>query len=83
MGIPKPPLTMPLRIARWAAVSTDSQAAPDKVSITIQLEKAAAVASSRGWVETAGPYIVTGESRTSKKNGGVERSPETGRQTTD
>jgi site-specific DNA recombinase len=55
---------MPLRIARWAAVSTDSQAAPDKVSITIQLEKAANVAASRGWVETAGPYIVTGESRT-------------------
>lgn len=53
-----------IRYARWAAVSTDSQASPDKISIDIQLEKAHAAASSRGWVETAGPYIASGESRT-------------------
>lgn len=55
---------MPLRYARWAAVSTDDQARPDKDSIPIQLEKAQSIAQSKGWVETAGPYIAAGDSRT-------------------
>jgi len=55
---------MTLRYAAFAAVSTDAQAAPDKVSISVQLQKAKDIAQSKGWLETAGPYIVPGESRT-------------------
>lgn len=52
-----------MRTAIWAAVSTVSQATPDKVSIQVQLQK------GREFIETrhhtpAGEYIVPGESRT-------------------
>ena len=55
---------MTIRCACWAAVSTEAQAASDKDSIPIQLEKASAIIKAKGWAETAGPYIVPGESRT-------------------
>lgn len=53
-----------IRYARWAAVSTRSQAADDRVSIDQQLELGNKAAASRGWVEASGPYVVPGESRT-------------------
>ena len=56
-------LTMNLRFARWAAVSTREQLRPGKFSIPNQLEKALEAATSRGWTETAGPFIVQGQSR--------------------
>ena len=56
-------LTMNLRFARWAAVSTREQLRPGKFSISNQLEKTLEAATSRGWVETAGPFIVQGQSR--------------------
>lgn len=52
-----------MKIAIWAAVSTVSQATPDKVSIPIQLEKGRAFISARNH-QPAGEYIVPGESRT-------------------
>ncbi len=54
---------MTLRFARWAAVSTHEQARPGKFSIPNQLEKTLEAATSRGWVETAGPFVVEGQSR--------------------
>ena len=56
-------LTMNLRFARWAAVSTREQLRPGKFSIPNQLEKTLEAATSRGWTETAGPFIVQGQSR--------------------
>lgn len=52
-----------MRVAIWSAVSTPSQAAPDKISIELQLEKGRQFIASRGW-QPAGEYIVPGESRT-------------------
>jgi DNA invertase Pin-like site-specific DNA recombinase len=54
----------PLRYAIWAAVSTEAQAANDKASLPEQETSCRQLASSRGWIETAGPFIVPGESRT-------------------
>lgn len=54
-----------MRYARWAAVSSEAQAAADKVSLDVQLEKGKQAADARGWIEAAGsPYVVPGESRT-------------------
>ncbi len=55
---------MKLRFARWAAVSTKEQAADDKFSIPTQLERTFELGKSKGWVETAGPFVVAGQSRT-------------------
>src|SRR5690349_5188121 len=55
---------MPIRYAIWAAVSTPEQAKADKVSLDVQQDTGHEIASARGWKETAGPYIVPGESRT-------------------
>ena len=55
---------MPFRAAIWAAVSTETQAAGDKVSLGAQEELCRALLTSRGWSEAAGPYIVPGASRT-------------------
>ena len=52
-----------MRTAIWAAVSTTAQATPDKVSITVQLQKGREFITSRGY-QPAGEYIVPGESRT-------------------
>jgi len=54
----------PLRTAIWAAVSTETQAAEDKVSLGAQEELCRAQLTSRGWKEAAGPYVVPGASRT-------------------
>lgn len=55
---------MPIRFAIWTAVSTAAQADDDKSSLEEQEKKCRAVGKSKGWVESAGPYIVPGESRT-------------------
>ncbi len=52
------------RAAIWAAVSTETQAAEDKVSLPAQQELCRALVASRGWIEAAGPYVVAGASRT-------------------
>src|SRR5690242_12207935 len=52
---------MTLRFARWAAVSTKEQAR--KASIPDQLERTLQAGVDRGWQETAGPFIVRGQSR--------------------
>lgn len=59
---------MSLRYAILAAVSTRAQAAADRVSIPDQIQQSRAAASERGWVETAGPYIIPGASRTKYVN---------------
>lgn len=56
-------LTMTFRFARWAAVSRKEQNRPGKFSIPNQLENTLEAATSRGWVETAGPFVVLGQSR--------------------
>jgi len=55
---------MPFRAAIWAAVSTETQAAGDKVSLGSQEELCRSLLTSRGWEEAAGPYVVPGASRT-------------------
>lgn len=52
------------RAAIWVAVSTQEQAAEDKVSLEVQEEKCRQLIESRDWQETAGPYVVPGQSRT-------------------
>lgn len=54
----------PIRFAIWAAVSTTEQAADDKYSLAEQESSCRAAGLSRGWMESAGMYIVAGESRT-------------------
>src|SRR5688500_15256115 len=54
----------PLRFAVWSAVSTSAQAEQDKASLHEQEEKCRATSFTKGWRESAGPYIVPGESRT-------------------
>lgn len=54
----------PTRFALWAAVSTIEQAADDKASIPAQLSEGRRVANEKGWQETAGPFVVSGKSRT-------------------
>ncbi len=53
-----------IRFAIWTAVSTETQAAADKVSLPEQESKCRAAARAKGWRETAGPFVVPGESRT-------------------
>lgn len=53
-----------MRFAIWAAVSTESQAAADKISLPDQVERCRQAALSKNWIEKSGPYIVPGESRT-------------------
>jgi len=55
---------MTLRFARWCAVSTHEQARPEKFSIPLQLERTQNESLARGWVQSAGPYVVSGQSRT-------------------
>lgn len=54
---------MTLRFARWAAVSTREQAKPGKRSIPNQLESTLQAGAEHGWEESAGPFIVEGQSR--------------------
>ena len=55
---------MTIRFAIWAAVSSEAQAASDKVSLSEQESKCRAVALARGWQEAGSPFVVPGESRT-------------------
>lgn len=57
-----------IRYAILTAVSTPKQAAPDKVSLEHQQNSARATATSYGWQETAGPFVVGGYSRSSYTN---------------
>lgn len=52
-----------MRVAIWSAVSSTSQAAPDKVSIELQLQKGRQFIVAHGY-QSAGEFIVPGESRT-------------------
>lgn len=53
---------MTFRFAILSAVSTKQQATADKTSLEEQITQCRRV-TERGWHETAGPYIVTGQSR--------------------
>lgn len=57
---------MTFRAAIWTAVSTERQADKnkDKVSLKTQEDEARAKITAFGWVESAGPFVVDGESRT-------------------
>ena len=52
-----------MRFGIWSAVSTKSQATTDKISLAEQQEKCRSAGESRGWIETAGPYLVPGATR--------------------
>jgi site-specific DNA recombinase len=54
----------PVRYAIWAAVSTERQAAEDKISLEDQESRCRKTANRQNWVEASGPYIVPGETRT-------------------
>ncbi|CAK0772644.1 site-specific DNA recombinase [Gammaproteobacteria bacterium] len=52
------------RYSIWAAVSSERQAAQDKISLPHQVAACRAAAAAKGWLETAGPYLIPGETRT-------------------
>lgn len=51
-----------MRFSIWSAVSSEKQA--DNASLSEQETKCRQVATAKTWVETSGPYVVPGESRT-------------------
>lgn len=53
-----------IRYAIFAAVSSKPQAAEDKISLPEQIRLCTQDAASRGWLQTAGPFIVPGHTRT-------------------
>lgn len=53
-----------MRFAILTAVSTPEQASPDKASLGTQETGCRQAALAKGWIETAPPFIVPGESRT-------------------
>jgi len=53
-----------MRYSIWAAVSTEQQAAVDKLSLDEQISRCRELAEGRGWLESSGPYVVPGASRT-------------------
>lgn len=53
-----------MRFAILAAVSTKEQARDDKTSLANQVLAGRALAQSKNWIETAGPFQVPGHSRT-------------------
>jgi hypothetical protein len=53
-----------IRFAIWAAVSSKAQAETDKVSLSEQESRSRTAGLAKGWIETVGPFIVPGESRT-------------------
>jgi hypothetical protein len=53
-----------MRYAIWAAVSTKPQAAAGKLSLPSQVERCRQAALAHAWTESAGPFIVPGQSRT-------------------
>lgn len=58
----KPPPTRPLRWVSWAAVSSQPQATPDKISIPLQLEQNRLAAEKHGG-EIVAELVIPGESR--------------------
>jgi DNA invertase Pin-like site-specific DNA recombinase len=56
------------RFATFAAVSSDPQAREDKASLDDQVLTARAAAVAQGGVETAGPFVIDGYSRTGYVN---------------
>src|SRR5688572_3316230 len=56
------------RFATYAAVSSDKQAAEDKDSLSDQVKTARSAGIAQGGVETAGPFILDGYSRTNYVN---------------
>jgi DNA invertase Pin-like site-specific DNA recombinase len=54
---------MTIRFAVWAAVSTEQQAGPEKVSIAEQVARSRNAAQAHGWTEASGPFIAPGASR--------------------
>jgi site-specific DNA recombinase len=56
------------RFATFAAVSSDPQAREDKASLGDQVETARAAGLAQGGLETAGPFILDGYSRTGYVN---------------
>jgi site-specific DNA recombinase len=52
-----------INYAIWAAVSTEQQAADNKFSLQSQVESSREYVKGKGWLESAGPYVVPGESR--------------------
>lgn len=57
-----------IRYAILKAVSSEAQAASDKYSLGIQEQRSREAARAHGWIETAGPYEIPGESRTKYVN---------------
>ncbi len=53
-----------MKFAIWTAVSSEAQAAADKVSLSEQENKCRAAGTAKAWSESAGPFVVPGESRT-------------------
>lgn len=53
-----------MRYAIWCAVSTAAQAKDDKVSLEVQEKRCRAYGKSQKWLESAGPFIAKGYSRT-------------------
>ncbi len=53
-----------MRYAIWCAVSTEAQAASDKVSLSEQETQCVRIAADKGWTDTGLRFIVPGESRT-------------------
>jgi DNA invertase Pin-like site-specific DNA recombinase len=53
-----------MRFAIWCAVSTESQAVPDKASLPYQEEVCKKTGIAKGWNDTSLIYIVAGQSRT-------------------
>lgn len=54
----------PLRYAILAAVSSKEQAQADKTSLPNQVKDGRSTSQARGWIESAGPFSIPGQSRT-------------------
>lgn len=52
-----------IRYAILKAVSSAAQMGDDKVSLSVQENRARETARAKGWAETAGPYSIEGQSR--------------------
>lgn len=52
-----------IRFAILTAVSTPEQARPDKISLEYQEKSNRAAVEPLGWIETAGPFVIDGYSR--------------------
>jgi hypothetical protein len=62
---------MTVKFAIFAAVSTKTQAAADKISLPAQVERCRQAGQGHGWSESAGPFIAPGQSRTRRGAGNL------------